>query len=132
MVYGDPAMDPETREQLITTVQGAVDSHDPSKMQLAILRVQLATLLDDKKPDRKGREMNWVEVGAVVGLLGAMFLWGHGDLSRDVDRVEDQVTEVRQSLGAFKDETYRRLGDLQADVASIKASVVGDKKVAAN
>ncbi len=65
-------------------------------------------------------------LGSIVGsfiLLVSVFAWGHADLSGDIDRVEGRVNTVSTDLNSFKDESYRRLNEIGADVASIKATV---------
>ena len=120
-----------TRESLIKLLRDVIGSEDHVKLHTALVQLQLYEGLQrlergtDKNPGGDG--MSWRQVsamiaGIVIPVVG-VFVWGHGDLSRDIDRLESSIGEVRADLSGFKDQIYERLADVQKQISDTRSDV---------
>jgi hypothetical protein len=71
--------------------------------------------------------MTWgkvaVIIGGVVVPIAGLLAWGHADLSRDIERLDGSIAEVRQDLSGFKDQSYERFADIQKQTADARAEI---------
>jgi hypothetical protein len=71
--------------------------------------------------------MTWTKVVSIIAgvffPIAALLGWGHSDLSRDIDRVESAVSELRTDLSGFKDQSYDRFAEIQKEVGETRVEI---------
>jgi len=137
------AMEERQRNELRQELLAALDSHDAAKMHAAWSRAQvLESVWRLERPARDATQAamaaGWQKVVAgIVGVvlpIAALVAWAHASLSKDIERVDraiaearQDVSQVRDDLSAFKDQSSSRLLEIQAQISAASREATSPK-----
>src|SRR5215475_8244767 len=125
------AMEERQRNELRQELLAALDSHDAAKMHAAWSRAQVLESvwrLERPAGAQAATAAGWQKVVAgIVGVvlpIAVLVAWAHASLSKDIERVDraiaearQEVSQVRDDLSAFKDQSSSRLLEIQAQIS---------------
>lgn len=112
----------------VASIESSLENAETTKRLARIMEIQ-TTPKPDATPASSALGLV-LQTIAICGVLGFAFWWGHGDLVERINavetratanttRIEQNLSSLGDSFSAFKDEMFRRTGDIQAQVASI-------------